>query len=420
MRSAASYARGGALVIALTFGGFGVWAGMARIDSAVIAPGAITTVERGQRVQHLEGGIVTEVLVLEGDMVAAGDLLVRLDPVQQRADLTGIRDRIAAARARVARLAAERARAASVAFPDDLPPEVIRRETAVFEERRSVLAVNEGILEQSASQFRLEIEALSEQAEALGQRLALQADLLARMEDGDDRGVVEANRVLAQRDLMIQIRAAMGEVTADRAAARSNELSAEAELARLRQEFSARAATELGAAEEDLQRAQAELAVIEDALRRTDLRAPVRGRVQALDVAPNDVIRPGQVLMEITPDEQDFVVTARISPLDIENIGAGQAVEIRFRGFASQRMAPAFGTVLSVSDDIVTDTTGDTQGHYIARITVDRETLPPEIAATVTFGMPVEVFLLQGERRVITYLVTPITDALRRSMREAD
>ncbi|WP_071676091.1 HlyD family type I secretion periplasmic adaptor subunit [Nioella nitratireducens] len=417
---ASAFAWLGVMVIFLTFAGFGAWAAFARIDAAIIAPGVVATVERGQRLQHLEGGIVAEVLVVEGDEVQEGDTLVRLDPLQQLSDRRALRDRVDSAGARIARLLAERGQHDRVDFPDGLPEAIRQREQALFVERRNVLLSNVEILDQREGQINEEIAGLQDQAAALRERLALQREMLDRMQDGSDRGIVETNRVVEQRDLVIQIRASLGQIASDIATARSDALSTQAELARARQQYSERAAAQLTDAQDALSTHESELDVIEDALTRTDMRAPISGRVQEVNVAPNDVIQAGQILMEITPQDQDFIVTARISPLDIENIRAGQRVEIRFRGYNSRRLDPAFGTVLTVSDNVVPASQNSDTPHYLARITVERDTLPREIRATVTFGMPVDVFLLQGERSVISYLVAPIANALSRSLREVD
>ncbi len=416
----AAFAWLGLMVIFLTFAGFGAWAAFARIDAAVIAPGVVATVERGQRLQHLEGGIVSDVLVVEGDVVEEGDTLVRLDPLQQLSDRRALRDRVDSSSARIARLMAERGQSDHVDFPADLPDAVRQREQALFDERRNVLLSTVEILDQRSGQIEEEIVGLQDQAAALRERLALQSEMLDRMQDGSDRGIVETNRVVAQRDLVIQIRASLGQIASDIATARSDALSTQAELARARQEYSERAAVELTDAQDALSTHESELDVIEDALTRTDMRAPVSGRVQEVNVAPNDVIQPGQILMEITPQDQDFIVNAQISPLDIENIRAGQRVEIRFRGYNSRRLDPAFGTVLTVSDNVVPASQSSDNPHYLARISVEPDTLPSEIRETVTFGMPVDVFLLQGERSVISYLVAPIANALSRSLREVD
>lgn len=410
----------GMVIVAVTFAGLGGWAAIARIDAAVIAPGLVTTVERGQRLQHLEGGIVDAVLVTEGDVVEAGDVLVRLNTLQLFSDRSVLRERVAVGEARVARLSAERTGAEAVEFPDGVPEDIADRELRQFEDRRSVLLSSLEIFDQRSIQVGDEIAGLREQADALRERLILQSEMLSRMEDGSERGVVEANRVVVQRDLAIQIRASLGQIASDIAAAQSDALSIVAEAARLRREYSERAAAELSEVQETLNTHRNELVVIEDALSRADMRAPVSGRVQEVAVAAGDVIQPGQVLMEITPRTLDFLVTARISPLDIESVHIDQRVELRFSSYNVRRMTPAFGNVLTVSDSAVPATREGEEPHFIARIEVDAATLPDEIASSVSYGMPVEVFLLRGERSVLRYLADPVLDALTRSLRESD
>ncbi|MBV0913855.1 HlyD family type I secretion periplasmic adaptor subunit [Anianabacter salinae] len=410
----------GALIVAATLLGLGGWAATSQIDAAVVAPGTITTVQRGQRLQHLEGGMVAEVTVVEGERVEKGEVLVRLDPLQWLSDLAVLRERRDASQARVVRLAAERDGLTRIDFPAGLPHGIRQRETALFEDRRSLLLSALDILDQRSLQIEDEIAGLRDQATALRERLALQTEVLTRMQEGNEKGLVETNRVDVQRDLVIQIRASLGQVTSAMASARSDALLIVSEIEQARREYSERAAADLGDAQDKLSASENELLVIEDRLSRADLRAPASGRVQQVNVAAGDVIQPSQILMEIAPQSQDFVVTARVSPLDVDSIAAGQDVELRFVGYDARRLAPSFGSVLTVSDNVVPAEDGAGSPHFVARIEVDRDTLPGEIAGNMVFGLPVEVYILQGERSVLAYLADPILDALTRSFREVN
>lgn len=414
-RSPAKFARLGGLVILITFAGFGGWAMVAKIDSAIIAPGEVTTVDPGHRLQHLEGGIVQAVLVHEGSEVAEGDVVVRMKRLPYEAKLQTLVDRQEVTRARIERLRAERDRRSELAFAPDLPEEIALRETVIFDERQRILATTLEILDQQLSQIREEVTGLLSQQSALQERLTLQADMLARMEEGRERGVIEANRVVGQHDTVIQIRAILGQVVSDIATARMRALAIESEAQQTVQQFTERAASELSDAEELFRELENEISVLRDQLERTVMQAPVSGRVQNLAVAANDVLQPGMVLMEITPRDPDLIVSTRISPLDVEAITIGQKAEIRFRGYDMRRLQPSEGHVVSLSGNLV----GEGEGaHYLARVELDESTVPDEIQASLSLGMPVDVYALRDRRSVARYLIDPIRDVIWRSLRE--
>ncbi len=422
----------GFTIIFMTFGVFGGWATVARLDSAVIAPGTVSIEGNRKVIQHLEGGIVEEILVAEADRVEKGDVLVRLTAIEAGSNLDVIATRLAVAGITEARLLAERNLAEAFeppARPDAAPDgdgdedgdvaQAIADQRDVFADRLSLLQSRTDILTARIGQSREQVAGLEQQRDALAKRLENYEEMLARMREGGDRGLVQKNVIAEREDVLIQIEADLGRAVSQIAQARNEIGSTELEILQARQQYRERASRELEEIRAEISELEERRKVAGDVLRRTEIRAPSPGTIQNLQIhTVGAVVRPGEDLMELVPEDGNLVVNARVSPVDIDSVAPDLTTEIRFPAIQGRLTPVMLGEVGSVSNDVITPETANAEPYYLARIDVSDIDVPDAVRGRIAAGMPVEAVIVTGERRVVDYLAAPLMDAVRKSMVE--
>jgi HlyD family secretion protein len=416
----------GYVLIFLTFGVLGSWAAVAKLDSAVVAPATISLEGNRRVVQHFEGGIVEEILVSEATRVDQGDVLLRLSSVEAQSNLDVMSTRLDVARMIEARLLAERKLAEEISFPADL----VSRENQIvgavqedqldlFREGRSILKSQEDILRARMGQIEVQIEGLELQKSAFQRRIENYTEMLDRMRDGESRGLIQGNVLSQREDEMIEIEANLGQVISDIAQARASIGETELQILQLTQEYRQRANTELEQIRAEISELQERRKVAADVLNRTEIRAPGSGSIQNLKVhTVGSVVRPGDVLMELVPEDEELVINARVSPIDKDNVAPGLLTEVRFTAFKTKLTPIMLGEVESVSGDVITPENPNEPPYFLARVTVDENDIPEEIRDRITAGMPADVIITTGERTVANFIVSPLMDAVRKSMIE--
>ena len=422
-----SFAIMGYAVVFLTFGVLGGWAAVAKIDSAVVAPGTIALEGNRKVVQHLEGGIVQDIHVDEADKVEKGDLLLRLSDIEAQANLTVTQNRMNVALIIEARLLAERDVADTFTIPDNLkmanPTEkvtsTIKDQQSQFEDRRSILRSQIDILNSQIKQTEEQVRGLEIQKSALDRRVANFESMMDRMRFGEENGLIQSNMLSQREDEMMQIEASRGDIISQIAQAKNALNQTEYEKMKVKQEYKQRANTELKDVRAEISELEERTKVTADVLARTEIRAPGSGTIQNLQVHTiGSVIQPGDVLMELVPKNEELIVNARVSPRDIDNVSAGLDTEVRFTAFKSKLTPIMLGSVRSVSDDIITPENNRESPYYLVRIKVANEDIPEEISGRLTAGMPADVIITSGERTVAYYIASPILDAVRKSLIE--
>lgn len=416
----------GLAILLIAFGGFGGWAVTADLAVAVVASGAVSVESFKKTIQHLEGGIVEEIFVRDGDHVEAGDALLVLDKTQAFSQLQIARSQYLINRATKVRLLAEQRGNDAMEFPaelldSDLPQtrEFLTVQRALFTARREALDKTFGVLDEQIVQMRAQIDGLQSMIrvnQSLVASLKTQAkDLRSLFEKGLSNNV-------RLRELERQILQLQGEISQDRSEiARlksrisENQVQKQLEV----QEFQKEIGEQLQEAEANIADAAARVIALGDQVERTTVSAPVAGTVVGMAVHTlGAVILPGDPIMSIVPSEDGFVVEARIPDRDIENIYPGQYAEIRFSAFNQRLTNVIEGEVRHVSADIFEDEVTGAR-YYKARIKVAEEgernmTADMQLLA----GMPAEVMIRTGERTFASYVVKPIADMLARAMRE--
>ena len=416
----------GYVLIFLTFGVLGSWAAVAKLDSAVVAPATISLEGNRRVVQHFEGGIVEEIRVAEADRVDQGDVLLRLSSIEARSNLDVLSTRLDVARMIEARLLAERKLESEIAFPADLVSDenqivgaVQEDQFDLFREGRSILKSQEDILRARMGQIEVQIEGLELQKSAFQRRIDNYTRMLERMRDGESRGLIQGNVLSQREDEMIEIEANLGQVISDIAQARASIGETELQILQLAQEYRQRANTELEQIRAEISELLERRTVAADVLNRTEIRAPGSGSIQNLKVhTVGSVVRPGDILMELVPEDEELVINARVSPIDKDNVAPGLLTEVRFTAFKTKLTPIMLGSVESVSGDVITPENPNDPPYFLARVTVDENDIPEEIRDRITAGMPADVIITTGERTVANFIVSPLMDAVRKSMIE--
>lgn len=416
----------GYAIVILTFGVFGSWAAVAKLDSAVFAPGTISLEGNRKVVQHLEGGIVQEILVDEADTVEKGEVLLRLNDIEARSNLHVVDTRLDVARITEARLLAERKMSDTLELPDlnvgessSAVKTTIADQRDLFEDRRSILKSRIDILDSRIEQTEGQIEGLELQKSALKRRVKNFMTMITRMRGGEEKGLIQKNVMSQREDEMIQIEASLGQVMSEIAQARNVINETKFEKLQISQEYRQRANTELEEVRAEISELEQRKKVAQDILRRTEIRAPGSGTIQNLKVhTVGSVIRPGDVLMELVPEDEELIINARVSPRDIDNVSPGLDTEVRFTAFKTKLTPIMLGNVRTVSNDVITPENPQEMPYYLARIEVDENDIPKEIEGRLSAGMPADVIMTTGERTVVNFIAAPLVDAVRKSLIE--
>lgn len=414
-------------IIALLFGGLGGWAAVVPLQSAAVAQGQVRVSTHRKTIQHLEGGIVQAILVKEGDAVTAGQVLVRLDDTRVRANLDRLKGRAAGLLATKVRLAAERDGARTLAFPEALTAaargdpkieEILSSQRGIFAARRRALEGRTRILRQRIGQLNKEIASLQAQVDAETRQLALITEEMDTVSMLVGKGLAEKPRLLALQRNAARIEGSRGEHLGLIARAEQRIGETELRMIDLENTFSNEVVKELEEVQGKLSDVEEQIKAAEDVLQRTEILAPQDGVVVSLRVhTPGGVIKPGEPILDIVPQNDVLLIEARINPLDIDVVHVGLPAQVRLTAYGSRHVLPLDGEVIYLSADSFTDQrTG--APYYLARIRANAEQQRRLRKVTLYPGMPAEVMILTGERTALDYALRPLFDSFARAFRE--
>lgn len=415
----------GVVTIALFIGTFVVWGFLASLDSAAIASGSLIVDSRRKTVQHLEGGIVREILVREGENVKTGQVLMRLDTAQAGSAATQLRNQRVAARAKIARLRAEQGDASQITFPpellnpkDPVAAEQVATQQALFTARLQAYESQSSVIERRIQQSREEIVAMKAQQVASNDRLKLFEEEAEAIRELVEKGYERKPRLLGLQRSIAETKGRVGELEATMARARQTIAGAEFELKQLRGQRQSDVNRDLQDAQTQEKDIADRLTAADDVLQRKDVVAPQDGKVVDLKFfTPGGVVAPGAPILDIVPQDDEMVVEARVHPTDIDVVRVGLPAEVRLSAYRNRIMPLVDGEVIYVSaDKLVDQRTGDS--FYTARARLKKESLQELGKIELYPGMPAEVFIVTGKRRAIDYFISPIVDSMRRSFRE--
>lgn len=416
------------LVVVCAFVGISVgWSLWARLDSAVVAQGVIISDSHRKTVQHLEGGILRELLVKEGDVVRAGQALALLDATQSDAQLGQLVGQLNAVQARISRLRAEQAGARELALPahlvaqasqDRAVEDTLAAQRRLFEARWRAHDSAAAVVRKRIAQFSEEIASGNALLQSLTQRLASIEEELRGARQLAAQGYERRTRVMELERISAELRGRQGETRAAIARAGQAIAGAEIEIAGLMDTRLADVAREL----QEAQVLEADLVdrtrAARDVRQRREILSPQDGTVTDLRLYTiGGVIGPGQPLMDIVPRDDDLIVEARVMPQDIDAIHPGQPTQVRLTAY-KRAIAPLVdGTLVYVSADMLQDQRSG-ERYFVARSRVSKDSLAQWKNVRLNPGMPAEMLVVTGERRAIDYLVQPLFERFNRAMRE--
>ncbi|GAC1035841.1 HlyD family type I secretion periplasmic adaptor subunit [Pseudomonas sp. No.117] len=415
----------GFLILFVVFGIGGGWAALAPLDSAVYASGQVAVESYRKTVQHLEGGIVREVRVHDGQDVSAGDVLLVLDPTQTSSELEAVRSQLVAAQAQEARLIAERDDADDVVFKDsDLSTTDKRVQEARASERQIFLAGRNArrgevdVLKNRAAELEQQIRGYNEviaSKESLAKSYANEIkDLSSLLKEG----FVSNERLRDQERNLSRLQAEIADHRSSIARAKVQIGETRLQILQTTQKFKSDVASKLAESQSRVYEARERLAALQDRFNRTEVKAPVSGMVMGLAVHTiGGVVQPGTNLLDIVPDAAKLIVETHIEPKDIDRVAVGSKAEVRFSAFSHATTPIIEGELIYVSADRLTNDRDGTP-YYLGRVKLTDQGAKDLGSRELVPGMPADVLINTGSRTMLQYLLKPARNAMARSMIE--
>jgi HlyD family secretion protein len=424
----------GIFILGLWLFGFGAWAFVAPIDGAVVSSGSFVATGQNKLVQHLEGGIVREILVKEGAVVDAGQPLIRLDDTGAQARLKRLTMRMTRLVAMQARLQAEIAGKKEVTFPKELlaeakdreVAEVLERQRAEFRVRRTKIDGEVEVLKreiqgqlENLTGFQAQLDAAKAQAKLFKNELKDKEELLGK-------ALVRRTEVMAIQRAEARAVGDIGQLIGRVGDSKERIARAEQQILQVHSTAQQRGVEELRGAETEIDDIREQIRAARDVVERVDVRAPERGIVVKLNHhTRGGVIAPGATLLELLPVNEELIIETRVLPADVAHVKEGQPALVRLSA-ANQRLVPFIDAkVTYVSADAVVE--GDPRraavtgavGTFVVRVRIDEKDMQVKAKDfTPIPGMPAEVFIKTGERTYAEYMLKPIADSFARAFRE--
>lgn len=414
---------GGAFA-ALLIGGVGGWAATAELSGAVIAQGIVAVDQNLKTIQHRDGGIVSVIDVRKGDVVREGDVLIRLEDAQTRAEIAILKTQIDELAVRRARLIAERDGQGAIILDRAIDQDdravklLIKGETRLFTGNRAHRESQKKQLELSILQIGEEITGLKSQQLAKDDELVLVEDEYAKIRSLADKGLVEGSRASAGARDRARLRGESGEIDAAIARAKARMSEVRLQIIAIDENARTEAQRELSVVETRLAELRERQTAAQDRLARTDIKAPIAGTINELNVnTVGGVITPAEILATIVPLDARLKIEVKIAPPLIDQVAAGQAARLRFSAF-NQRTTPELeATVQHVSPATTRDpATGEI--YYLADVEIEHSEIAKLEGKALIPGMPVEAFVETEPRTAFSYLAKPLTDQFERALRE--
>lgn len=416
----------GVWLIVLIFGVFGIWAAVAPLYSAAVAQGQIVVDTNRKTIQHLEGGIIDEILVKEGEHVAAGQALIRLNATSSSARVNLLNGQYVVAKATEARLIAERDGKDEMVIPKELldqandkaAKETIESQKRLFESRRAAVKGQVDVLGQKIKQSKEEIGGLEAQQQSAASQIKLLDEEISVVQTLLDKGNAVKPRLLALQRQAADLKGKRGEYIALIARARQTITEAEYSIMNQKNDFQNRIAQELKDTQVTLSDLQEKIRASADIMDRVVITSPIEGTVTGLNVhTKGGVITPGEKIMDIVPSNAKLIVEAQVSPSDIDVVHQDLKARVRLTAYKSRNVPLMEGRVLNVSADRFTDPRSG-QAYFMARIEIDPESLKKVKNVEPSPGMPADVLIVTGRKTVLSYLLDPISDTFLHAFRE--
>jgi HlyD family type I secretion membrane fusion protein len=421
----------GYAIIGLFFGGFGGFAAFAELDSSIMAIGELRIDQDRRVVQHDAPGVITDILVRDGDHVEEGQVLLRLDPTVEMATQTNTRARLYSMEATLTRFEAERDGASELVFPpellaaaDDDPQiaNILKNERAVFQARKLSIAGSLDLRLEQIEQIKEQIEGLKLDRDATLEQLGYISEELVDVRTLFNKGLERKSRVLALQREEASLRGRAGRLGSEISRMTQRIGETQLQIDQTERDFQREIATGIESTSVELQMLRSQMDVTSRRVERLEVRAPRTGHV--IDLAVNTVgsfIQAGATLMQIVPSDEGLVVVAQIKPRDIEHVKPKEQVkkvQVRLTSFSQRFTHPIEAQLLSVSDDVISPPDGG-RSYYKVILRIDeasKERILPGVE--LASGMPALAMLSVGETTLLNYLVEPLYLSISQALRE--
>ena len=398
------------------------------IGGAIVAPGVIQVEQNRQVVQHPDGGVVAEIHVTEAEAVKAGDLLIRLDGSQIKAELAIVEGQLYDSMARRSRLEAERDDLEQPTFTKELldlaatRPEVadqIEGQKRLFTARMETQSAQISQLNKRMDQITSQVEGIRAQTDAIADQIKLILPEVADQQKLLDKGLTQSARLIDLKREVARLQGNMGELEGNKAQAEGRATEIQLQILQIQSARREDANTQLrDMGDKTLELAERRRALSEQ-VARLDIRAPVAGIVLGLTVTtPNSVIRAAEPLLYLIPQDRPLIIVAQIPPIHVDEVHVGQAVRVVFAAFSARTTPQLEGHLVTVSADAMSDQASK-QSFYRAEIELEPGEIEKLNGQTVIPGMPVQAFISTGDHSPMAYLLKPFTDYFDLAMRES-
>ena len=414
------------ITLVLVFGLL-IWASLASVAGAVVASGTVSVEDNVKQLRYREGGIVRQIVVHEGDLVHRGQVLLRFDKVTNQATVDIYQNVYDTSLAEIARLQAEAANAPDINFPasllaradDPRAAALITGQRSLFQTRLMLYRSQAQVLNGQIQQLQTQVGGMRAQVTSLDAQSALINDELKGVSDLNRLGYAPRSRLLALQRSAAQLKGQRGALMSDMGRVTQQMGSIRLQIAQLDDKRQTDAAEGLATSQQKLTDAIPKLRAAQESLSGTDVVAPVDGYVFNLTQSTEGgVAQPGEMLMQIVPVNQPLQITAMVKPTDIAEVRVGMPARITLTAYNPRTTPEVDGTVSLVSADASVDQTTRAT-FYTVRIKVS----PKELARAgkdihLSPGMPANVSIITSSRTIMSYLLAPLTDAMRSALRE--
>jgi HlyD family type I secretion membrane fusion protein len=396
-----------------------------QVGGAVIGSGEVTVESSVKTISHPTGGTITAMLVRDGTHVVAGQELMRFDTNVSQVGSESAAETYEQLLARRARLEAERDGAGAIVFPKELTasksanvPELIARETRLFNLRRTERSGTLDILTQRVRQYESEIRSFEVQIGATERQLVLIGPELEGLRKLHEKQLVTVGRINQMERTAVQLEGSKAALQASIAQSRAQISETRQQMLGVDKQMRAEAGTQLADVNAQLSEQHVRVASSADTYARSVIRAPQSGTVDKIAFSTvGSAVPPAQPILQIVPDRDQLIVEAKIRPQDVDQVAVGQGARITFSGLDRQSTPDLPGKVIFVSADLAQDQHSGVT-YYRIKVQIDAEALAKSPQVVLKAGMPAEVFVQTGDRSILSYLLKPLLDQIRYAFRE--
>lgn len=416
----------GVITLLVGLGGGLLWAAFASLDEGVPTAGMVAIDTKRKAVQHLQGGIVSKVMVKEGSVVTEGDVLMSLDAGSARATQVTLRQQYIGLRAMEDRLVAEQQGAKRIEFHEDIKAEgedylvkqQMQNQELLFVSRRAALAAELAAIGESAMGQQESLDNLKRSLQSRQQQMSFLKEVLSGLKELVDEGYAPKSQQLEKEAEFANLMATISELQGSIQMTQRSINEARQRIAQRRQEYQKEVETQLADVRRDVDGVAEKLRAASNDLKRVDIRSPASGQVVGLTTQTvGAVVQAGQKIMDIVPEREMLLLETRVPPNLIDRVRAGMPVDARFSSFAHSPQLVVSGRLESISGDLITPP-NDAPPYFLARIAVTDEGVRQLGDRELQPGMPVEVIIKTGERTVLTYLLHPLLKRIAASLKE--